>query len=86
VEHSVRDPPSSGSPANGPLGALVVWNDDEVAPGTGFELHSHANMGDRLVHPGRQPLAVGDGLAAVDEPRLTIAARETAELILVATG
>jgi quercetin 2,3-dioxygenase len=34
----------SGNPANRPLGALVVWNDDEIAPGTGFGLHGHANM------------------------------------------
>ena len=33
-----------GNPAHGPLGALVVWNDDEVAPGTGFGLHPHADM------------------------------------------
>jgi redox-sensitive bicupin YhaK (pirin superfamily) len=33
-----------GNPANGPLGALVVWNDDEIAPGTGFGLHSHADI------------------------------------------
>jgi quercetin 2,3-dioxygenase len=33
-----------GNPANESLGALVVWNDDEVAPGTGFGLHGHANM------------------------------------------
>src|ERR1700733_87417 len=33
-----------GNPANRPLGALVVWNDDEIAPGTGFGLHGHANM------------------------------------------
>ncbi len=33
-----------GDPAHGPLGALVVWNDDEVAPGTGFGLHPHADM------------------------------------------
>jgi len=33
-----------GNPANGPLGALVVWNDDEIAPGTGFDLHGHADM------------------------------------------
>ena len=35
---------SDGNPANGPLGALVVWNDDEIAPGTGFGRHSHADM------------------------------------------
>jgi quercetin 2,3-dioxygenase len=33
-----------GNPANGPLGALVVWNDDEIVPGKGFGLHGHANM------------------------------------------
>ncbi|HEY2528223.1 MAG TPA: pirin family protein [Xanthobacteraceae bacterium] len=33
-----------GNPANAPLGSLVVWNDDEIAPGTGFGLHAHANM------------------------------------------
>src|ERR1700751_2610099 len=33
-----------GNPANKSLGALVVWNDDQIAPGTGFSLHSHANM------------------------------------------
>ena len=33
-----------GNPANKPLGALVVWNDDEIAPGTGVGLHGHANM------------------------------------------
>jgi hypothetical protein len=25
-------------------GALTAWNDDEIAPGTGFPLHSHADM------------------------------------------
>jgi hypothetical protein len=35
---------ADGNPANGPLGALVVWNDDEIAPGTGFGHHSHADM------------------------------------------
>jgi quercetin 2,3-dioxygenase len=33
-----------GNPANTALGALVVWNDDEIAPGTGFGLHGHADM------------------------------------------
>jgi redox-sensitive bicupin YhaK (pirin superfamily) len=35
---------AGGNRANSPLGALVVWNDDEIAPGTGFGLHSHADM------------------------------------------
>ena len=33
-----------GNPANTPVGSLVVWNDDEIAPGTGFGRHSHADM------------------------------------------
>jgi quercetin 2,3-dioxygenase len=35
---------AKGNLANAPLGPLVVWNDDEIAPGTGFGLHSHADM------------------------------------------
>jgi len=35
---------ADGNKANGALGALVVWNDDEIAPGTGFGRHSHADM------------------------------------------
>jgi quercetin 2,3-dioxygenase len=35
---------ADGNPANGPLGALVVWNDDEIAPGAGFGRHPHADM------------------------------------------
>lgn len=33
-----------GNPEHTPLGSLVVWNDDEIAPGTGFGAHGHANM------------------------------------------
>jgi quercetin 2,3-dioxygenase len=33
-----------GNPAHGPLGSLIVWNDDEIAPGTGFPLHAHSDM------------------------------------------
>ena len=33
-----------GNLAHGPLGALVVWNDDEIAPGTGFDLHGHKDI------------------------------------------
>jgi len=33
-----------GNLAHGPLGALVVWNDDEISPGTGFGRHGHADM------------------------------------------
>jgi redox-sensitive bicupin YhaK (pirin superfamily) len=35
---------AEGNRANGPLGALVVWNDDEISPGKGFGLHSHADV------------------------------------------
>ncbi|WP_158756194.1 pirin-like bicupin family protein [Dyella sp. S184] len=35
---------ANGNPANSPLGALVVWNDDQIAPGTGFGRHSHADL------------------------------------------
>ena len=35
---------AKGNKANGALGALVVWNDDEIAPGTGFGRHSHADI------------------------------------------
>jgi redox-sensitive bicupin YhaK (pirin superfamily) len=35
---------ADGNPANAPLGSLVVWNDDEIAPGTGFGRHAHADM------------------------------------------
>jgi redox-sensitive bicupin YhaK (pirin superfamily) len=35
---------NDGNPANRPLGALVVWNDDEIAPDTGFGHHPHADM------------------------------------------
>jgi len=31
-------------PANMSHGALRVWNDDEIAPNTGFPAHPHANM------------------------------------------
>ncbi len=43
AKHHFRVTPD-GNPNNGPLGSLVVLNDDEIAPGTGFGLHGHANM------------------------------------------
>ena len=33
-----------GNPAHGPVGNLYVWNDDEIAPRSGFPLHPHANV------------------------------------------
>jgi quercetin 2,3-dioxygenase len=33
-----------GNPAHRPVGNLVAWADDEIAPGTGFPVHPHANM------------------------------------------
>jgi quercetin 2,3-dioxygenase len=35
---------AAGNAANSPLGALVVWNDDEIAPNSGFGRHSHADI------------------------------------------
>ena len=33
-----------GNPAHLPAGALYVWNDDEIAPQSGFPLHSHSDV------------------------------------------
>lgn len=33
-----------GQPAHGAVGPLIVWNDDEVAPHSGFGLHPHRDM------------------------------------------
>jgi len=33
-----------GNQAHAPLGPLIVWNDDEIAPGKGFGAHSHRDM------------------------------------------
>ena len=35
---------SQGNPAHMRLGNLVVWNDDEIAPRSGFPMHSHRDM------------------------------------------
>lgn len=33
-----------GNPEHMPLGSLVVWNDDEIAPHSGFPMHAHRDM------------------------------------------
>jgi quercetin 2,3-dioxygenase len=33
-----------GNPTHRQLGNLIAWADDEIAPSTGFPIHSHANM------------------------------------------
>ena len=33
-----------GNPAHQALGNLIVFNDDEIAPHTGFGLHPHRNV------------------------------------------
>ena len=35
---------SYGNPAHKPIGNLIVLNDDEIAPHTGFDLHHHADV------------------------------------------
>jgi redox-sensitive bicupin YhaK (pirin superfamily) len=35
---------SQGNPAHTRLGNLVVWNDDEIAPHSGFPMHGHRDM------------------------------------------
>jgi quercetin 2,3-dioxygenase len=32
----------------GGWGALRIWNDEEIAPGTGFSRHIHPDRGNRL--------------------------------------
>ena len=33
-----------GAAEHAPLGALYVWNDDEIAPHSGFDMHAHRNV------------------------------------------
>jgi redox-sensitive bicupin YhaK (pirin superfamily) len=35
---------SQGNPVHARLGNLVVWNDDEIAPHSGFPMHGHRDM------------------------------------------
>ena len=35
---------AAGNPAHGPLGSLIVWNDDEIAATSGFPLHGHKDI------------------------------------------
>ena len=35
---------NQGNPAHARLGNLVVWNDDEIAPHSGFPMHGHRDM------------------------------------------
>lgn len=35
---------AGGNPAHQALGALIVWNDDEIAVGGGFPMHGHRDM------------------------------------------
>jgi redox-sensitive bicupin YhaK (pirin superfamily) len=35
---------AEGNPAHGPLGPLIVWNDDQIAVGSGFPMHGHRDM------------------------------------------
>jgi quercetin 2,3-dioxygenase len=35
---------AAGNPAHQALGSLIVWNDDEIAVGSGFPLHGHRDV------------------------------------------
>jgi redox-sensitive bicupin YhaK (pirin superfamily) len=35
---------ADGNPAHAALGPLIVWNDDEIAVGSGFPLHGHRDL------------------------------------------
>ncbi|MGX7003058.1 pirin family protein [Caballeronia sp. KNU42] len=35
---------ADGNPAHAALGPLIVWNDDEIASGSGFPMHGHRDM------------------------------------------
>jgi redox-sensitive bicupin YhaK (pirin superfamily) len=35
---------ADGNPAHTALGPLIVWNDDEIAVGSGFPMHGHRDM------------------------------------------
>ncbi|ALX12330.1 pirin [Burkholderia cepacia JBK9] len=35
---------ADGTPGHAPLGPLIVWNDDEIAVGSGFPMHGHRDM------------------------------------------
>jgi redox-sensitive bicupin YhaK (pirin superfamily) len=35
---------SDGNPAHGRLGNLIIWNDDEIAPHSGFPQHGHRDI------------------------------------------
>jgi quercetin 2,3-dioxygenase len=42
-----------GNPTHQAIGNLIVLNDDEVAPHTGFGLHHHANVEVRRIRSAR---------------------------------
>ena len=58
---------ANGNPANGALGALVVWNDDEIAPGTGFGRHTHSDM--EIVTYVREGAVTHETAASADDCR-----------------
>jgi len=53
-----------GNPRHGPLGSLIVWNDDEIAPGTGFPLHGHRDV-EIITYVRRGTVAHEDNLGNV---------------------
>jgi len=72
---------AQGNPAHARLGNLVVWNDDEIAPHSGFLVPTRGRV---MVND--QQVGERDGIVIAGEPAIAITAIEPAEIILVDTA
>jgi hypothetical protein len=66
-----------GNPNHKPVGNLYVWNDDEIAPGTGFPFHPHRYEPDCGINI---PWHVARGSGREHHYRYTVATRITAAI------
>jgi quercetin 2,3-dioxygenase len=52
------------NPSHGPVGSLIVWNDDEIAPSTGFPMHAHKDI-EIITYVRKGVLAHEDSLGSI---------------------